>query len=44
MFDGTDVKGADHLRELIEASDKKFVPVLIRRGEDPLFIALRLDG
>lgn len=45
MFDGVDVKSADHLRELIEAADgKRSVAVLIRRGENPLFIALRLNG
>ncbi len=43
MFDGQDVKGAEHLRELIEGSDeKRTVAVLVRRGESPLFMALRL--
>jgi serine protease Do len=44
MFDGTDVKGAGHLRQLIEAAeDKRSVAVLIRRGDSPLFIALRMQ-
>jgi serine protease Do len=43
MFDGTDVKSARHLRELIDEADgKRSVAVLVRRGEDPLFTALRL--
>ncbi len=43
MFDGQNVKGAKHLRELIEGSDdKRTVAVLVRRGESPLFMALRL--
>ncbi len=43
MFDGTDVKSAKHLRELIGAAeDKRTVAVLVRRGESPLFMALRL--
>jgi serine protease Do len=43
MFDGTDVKSAKHLRELIDASeDKRTVAVLERRGDSPLFMALRL--
>jgi serine protease Do len=45
MFDGTDVKGAGHLRQLIEAAeDKRSVAVLIRRGDSPLFIALRMQN
>ena len=44
MFDGVDVKGAKHLRELIErAEDKRTVAVLVKRGENPLFMALRLQ-
>ena len=44
MFDGVDVKNARHLRELIDRSDgKRTVAVLVRRGDDPLFMALRLD-
>ena len=43
MFDGMDVKSAKHLRELIEeAGDKRTVAVLVKRGENPLFMALRL--
>jgi serine protease Do len=43
MFDGNDVDSAEHLRELIEeAEGKRSVAVLIRRGDNPLFIALRL--
>jgi serine protease Do len=43
MFDGIDVKSAKHLRELIEqAGDKRTVAVLVKRGENPLFMALRL--
>lgn len=43
MFDGVDVKSAKHLRELIEAADgKRTVAVLIRRGDSPVFMALRL--
>jgi serine protease Do len=43
MFDGEDVKSAKHLRELIDAAgDKGSVAVLIRRGDSPLFIALRM--
>ena len=43
MFDGTDVMSAKHLRELIEqAEDKRTVAVLVKRGENPLFMALRL--
>jgi serine protease Do len=43
MFDGIDVKNAKHLRELIEKSeDKRTVAVLIRRGDNPVFMALRL--
>jgi serine protease Do len=45
MFDGVDVKSAGHLRELIDAAEeKRSVAVLIRRGDDPLFIALRMAG
>jgi len=45
MFDGTDVEGAAHLRELIDAAgDKRSVAVLIRRGDSPLFIALRMQN
>jgi serine protease Do len=45
MFDRIDVKGAGHLRDLIDAAGgKRSVAVLIRRGDSPLFIALRLDG
>jgi serine protease Do len=44
MFDNTEVKGARHLRELIaDAADKRTVAVLIRRGKDPLFLALRMQ-
>lgn len=43
MFDYAEVEGAEHLGELIEkAKGKRSVPVLIRRGADPLFLALRL--
>ncbi len=43
MFDGTDVKSASHLRKLIDdAEEKRSVAVLVRRGENPLFMALRL--
>ena len=43
MFDGVDVNDAAHLRELIEgAEDKRTVAVLVKRGENPLFMALRL--
>jgi serine protease Do len=43
MFDHTDVKSARHLRELIEQTrDKSSVAVLLRRGDNPLFTALRL--
>jgi len=43
MFDGVDVKNAGHLRELIEAAeDKRTVAVLVRRGESPMFLALKL--
>ena len=43
MFDGIDVKGAKHLRELIDkAEGKRTVAVLVRRGDNPLFMALRL--
>ena len=43
MFDGVDVKNARHLRELIEKSDdKRTVAVLVRRGDSPLFMALKL--
>jgi serine protease Do len=45
MFDGEDVKNAKHLRELIDAAnDKRSVAVLVRRGDNPLFIALRMAG
>ena len=44
IVDGDDVKGAKHLRELIDdAGDKRSVAVLIRRGDSPLFIALRMN-
>ena len=44
MFDGIDVKNAEHLRELIdEANGKRSVAVLVRRGDSPLFMALRLE-
>ena len=44
MFDGVDVKNAAHLRELIDASeDKRTVAVLVKRGDSPLFMALRLQ-
>jgi serine protease Do len=43
MFDGIDVSSAKHLRELIDkAEDKRTVAVLVKRGENPLFMALRL--
>ena len=43
MFDGIDVKNARHLGELIgQADDKRTVAVLVRRGDSPLFMALRL--
>ena len=43
MFDGADVKSAKHLRQLIGAAeDKRTVAVLVRRGDSPLFMALRL--
>ena len=43
MFDGVDVKNAAHLRELIDGlEDKRTVAVLVRRGDSPLFMALRL--
>lgn len=43
MFDGVDIKNAKHLRELIEgAEDKRTVAVLVKRGDNPLFMALRL--
>jgi serine protease Do len=43
MFDGVDVKNAAHLRELIEETgDKRSVAVLVRRGDSPMFMALRL--
>jgi serine protease Do len=43
MFDGVDVKNAGHLRELIDGSeDKRTVAVLVKRGDSPLFMALRL--
>ena len=45
MFDGVEVKNAEHLRELIEAAEeKRTVAVLVRRGDNPLFMALRLPG
>ncbi|MGB5199449.1 MAG: DegQ family serine endoprotease [Sedimenticolaceae bacterium] len=45
MFDGVEVKSAEHLRELIESADeKRTVAVLVRRGDNPLFMALRLPG
>ncbi len=45
MFDGVDVENAKHLRELIEAAgDKRTVAVLVRRGDSPLFMALRLKN
>ncbi|MCG6966957.1 MAG: DegQ family serine endoprotease [Chromatiaceae bacterium] len=45
MFDGVDVKSAKHLRELIDkAGDKRTVAVLVRRGESPMFLALRLNS
>lgn len=43
MFDGVDIENAKHLRELIEgAEDKRTVAVLVKRGDNPLFMALRL--
>jgi serine protease Do len=43
MFDGQDVKNARHLRQLIDQTDdKRTVAVLIRRGDSPVFIAMRL--
>ena len=37
------VLGAKHLRQLIGAAeDKRTVAVLVRRGDSPLFMALRL--
>ena len=43
MFDGAEVKSARHLRELIDAArDKRTVAVLVRRGDSPMFMALRL--
>jgi serine protease Do len=45
MFDGEDVQSAKHLRDLIAAADdKRSVAVLIRRGDSPLFIALKMSG
>ena len=44
MFDGVDVKNAKHLGELIDkAEDKRTVAVLVKRGENPLLMALRLQ-
>ncbi len=44
MFDGVDVENAKHLRELIDrAGDKRTVAILIRRGDSPMFLALRLQ-
>jgi hypothetical protein len=44
MFDNTEVKGARHLRGLIDRiEDKRSVAVLIRRGEKPVFLALRMQ-
>jgi serine protease Do len=44
MFDGVDVRNARHLRSLIDqAEDKRTVAVLVRRGDSPLFLALRLQ-
>jgi len=43
MFDGTSVKNANHLRDLIDGAEgKRSVAVLVRRGNGPLFMALRL--
>ncbi len=43
MFDGVDVRDAVHLRKLIDkAEDKRTVAVLIKRGDNPLFLALRM--
>ena len=43
MFDGMDVKSAKHLRRTDrKAEDKRTVAVLVKRGENPLFMALRL--
>jgi serine protease Do len=45
MFDGADVKSARHLRELIDAAkEKRTVAVLVRRGDSPMFMALRLPN
>ncbi len=45
MFDGVDVENAKHLRKLIEAAEgKRTVAVLVRRGDSPLFMALRLKN
>lgn len=44
MFDNVEVRNAKHLRELIDGSeDKRTVAVLVRRGDNPLFMALRLQ-
>ncbi|MGB5639326.1 MAG: DegQ family serine endoprotease [Sedimenticolaceae bacterium] len=43
MFDGVDVRDAVHLRKLIDkAENKRTVAVLIKRGDNPLFLALRM--
>jgi len=44
MFDSIDVKSAGHLRELIDQTeDKRTVAVLVKRGQNPLFMALRMQ-
>ncbi|MCB1774264.1 MAG: DegQ family serine endoprotease [Gammaproteobacteria bacterium] len=44
MFDNTEVKGARHLRALIDRIEgKRSVAVLIRRGDSPVFLALRMQ-
>jgi serine protease Do len=43
MFDGVDVGDAAHLRKLIDkAENKRTVAVLVKRGDNPLFLALRM--
>jgi serine protease Do len=43
MFDGNEVRNARHLRELIDAAEgKRSVAVLVQRGDDPVFMALKL--
>ena len=44
MIDGRQVEGTDHYEELVEGLDTgRSVPLLVQRGGNASFLALKLD-